>query len=80
MPIYANVDSVDIWQELAARIRGYMTFIRVGPYLVTRDSFNIHRDGPAYVEHEHRTGFVELERQCQTATSKKEIDSSLPPF
>lgn len=84
MPVYCDVDDLDLLEELHARLSGRMTFNlipRTG--LWARDEYGIKRVGTVLAEHAHRSGFYEIEWRkikCQTETRKRETDSSLPPY
>lgn len=80
MPVYADVDDLDVWEEIAARIKGRLTFVRIGLYLAMREADNAHHVGLVLAEHAHHAGVDELERPCQTVTRKKVTDLSPPPF
>ena len=81
LPTYCDTEPLDMWQELGIRLRGGMTYNASRYRIVYRDVFSIQREGTVLGEHEHRTGFYELEpRPCPTVTSKKGTDLSLPPF
>ena len=81
MPVYCDPDPLNIWQEIAAKVSGKMTFnLYRGVGIWLRDEYGIHRDGIVVSEHAHRAGITEMGKRCPTGTSKRVTDLKDPPF
>lgn len=81
MPVYANTEPIDFHRELVSRIAGKRTYnYRRGFGIWYRNQWTITQDYPVLVEHEHSSGFVQIEAPCPIETNKKATDSNMPPF
>lgn len=81
MPVYADTEPLTIWQEIAVKLGGRLTFNLVpGVGLWIRDIYGINRGGRVLAEHSHRAGFYEMGPRCPTPINEKATDSSVPPF
>jgi hypothetical protein len=79
--VYCDTDELTLYSELAIRIKGRRTFnYRPAIGLWYRSEWAIDHTGAVFGEHEHSSGYVELEPRCQTQIKPKATDSSAPPF